>query len=226
VKVTSTATRALPARRNARFVLPVALTSSFALPAAPTACCPPTTPLPPRTRVPWPRQIDSQRCGALARVPDQPAKAKGVGRLPRRTGRSRFGGRLRRIDARVHGRDHDAGRSDGLDPEHDVACGRYDVCVEFPVGEALRAEEQLADAGVLFVNSITTNSLGNHPVIWFVEDVEVGSWTFRMDAPPLPAPAPASSEARMSQLLTKVGSTASNARSRRAGSRSSPRRSG
>ncbi len=66
----------------------------------------------------------------------------------------------------------------------------YDVCVEFPVGETLCAEQQLADPGVLFVNSITTNSPGNHRVIWFVEGIEVGSWTFRMDAPAPPAPAP------------------------------------
>lgn len=71
----------------------------------------------------------------------------------------------------------------------------YDVCVEFPTEQVLCAEEQFAEAGVLFVNSITTELAGNHFVAWFVEGVEVGSWSFRMDAPPppppvVPAPAP------------------------------------
>jgi hypothetical protein len=74
-----------------------------------------------------------------------------------------------------------------IESDEDV---EYDVCVEFPDGEALCLERQVADAEVLFVNSITTNLPGNHRVLWFVEGVEVGSWTFRMDAPPAPAPAP------------------------------------
>jgi hypothetical protein len=62
----------------------------------------------------------------------------------------------------------------------------YDVCAEFPDGEELCLEDQEAEGGVLFVNSLTTNLPGNHLVTWFVEDVEVGSWDFRME--PLPPP--------------------------------------
>lgn len=62
----------------------------------------------------------------------------------------------------------------------------YDVCVEFPDGEALCAEQQLAEAGVLFVNTITTTLPGDHRVLWFVEGILVGSWDFRMDRPPAP----------------------------------------
>jgi len=63
----------------------------------------------------------------------------------------------------------------------------YDVCVEFPGGTFICAEEQLAEAGVLYVNSITTDLEGEHFVSWFVEGAEVGNWAFRMDPPPPPA---------------------------------------
>ncbi|HET6998780.1 MAG TPA: hypothetical protein VFI03_09335 [Solirubrobacterales bacterium] len=62
----------------------------------------------------------------------------------------------------------------------------YDVCVEFPSGTTLCAEEQFAEAETLYVNSITSEAEGNHFVSWYVEDVEVGSWSFRLDPPPLP----------------------------------------
>lgn len=65
----------------------------------------------------------------------------------------------------------------------------YDVCLEFPNGQVLCAEEQFAEGEVLYLNSITTDEAGEYFVVWFVEGVEVGSWSFRMDAPP-PPPAP------------------------------------
>ncbi|MET0304915.1 MAG: hypothetical protein ABW196_01650 [Solirubrobacterales bacterium] len=66
----------------------------------------------------------------------------------------------------------------------------YEICVAFPTEEVLCLEEQLAEGGILFVNSITSELEGNHVVSWFVEGVEIGSWSFRMDAPPPPPPPP------------------------------------
>ncbi len=66
----------------------------------------------------------------------------------------------------------------------------YEVCVEFPDAVELCAEEQFAEAGVLFVNSITSNQEGEHLVTWYVEGVEVGSWAFRLDPPAPPPPPP------------------------------------
>lgn len=65
----------------------------------------------------------------------------------------------------------------------------YEVCVEFPDGEELCAEEQVAEAGVLYVNSIFSELEGTHLVSWYVGGVEIGSWAFRLDPPP-PPPAP------------------------------------
>ena len=65
----------------------------------------------------------------------------------------------------------------------------YKVCVEFPNEEVLCAEEQVAEAGVLYVNSITTDEEGFHTASWFVGETEVGSFTWRMEAPkPQPTP--------------------------------------
>jgi hypothetical protein len=65
----------------------------------------------------------------------------------------------------------------------------YEVCVEFPAGDVLCAEEQEAEAGVLVINSLTTDETGDHFISWWVGDEEVGSWTLRMDpVPPPPAP--------------------------------------
>lgn len=65
----------------------------------------------------------------------------------------------------------------------------YDVCVEFPDTNFLCAEEQFAEAGVLYVNEITTEQVGEHFVWWFVEGEEVGAWDFRIDEPsPPPTP--------------------------------------
>jgi hypothetical protein len=65
----------------------------------------------------------------------------------------------------------------------------YEVCVEFPDFEFLCAEEQSAEAGVLYVNEMTTEELGEHFVAWYVEGIEVGNWVFDVIAPP-PPPAP------------------------------------
>jgi hypothetical protein len=40
--------------------------------------------------------------------------------------------------------------------------------VRFPAGRRLCAEEQSAEAGVLYVNPITTQRFGRHDVIWYV----------------------------------------------------------
>jgi hypothetical protein len=65
----------------------------------------------------------------------------------------------------------------------------YEVCVEFPNEEVLCAEGQMAEAGVLYENSITSEMEGLHLVAWFVGETEVGSFAFRIDAPePPPVP--------------------------------------
>jgi hypothetical protein len=66
----------------------------------------------------------------------------------------------------------------------------YEICVAFPDGETLCAEEQIAEAEELYVNEITTEELGSHLVTWYVEGVEVASWSFRIDPLPEPEPAP------------------------------------
>lgn len=67
----------------------------------------------------------------------------------------------------------------------------FDVCVEFPNEEVLCAEEQRAEAGVLYVNEIETELAGTHHVFWFLTgtEEEIGSWSFEMKEPP-PPPAP------------------------------------
>jgi len=68
----------------------------------------------------------------------------------------------------------------------------YEVCVTFPEATEICAEEQGAEAGVLYVNEVTTEIPGNHLATWYVEGVEIASWSFRMDepAPPMQTPAP------------------------------------
>jgi hypothetical protein len=79
----------------------------------------------------------------------------------------------------------------------------YEVCVEFPDRKLLCREGQLAVAGLLLVNPITTNLLGDHLVSWFVEDDEVGSWDFRMD--PRPPPPVATPPALPSPTVVPAG---------------------
>lgn len=65
----------------------------------------------------------------------------------------------------------------------------YEVCIEFPDFNVLCAGEQLAEAGVLYVNEITTDQVGEHFVAWYVGETEIGNWAFDVAAPPSP-PAP------------------------------------
>jgi hypothetical protein len=69
----------------------------------------------------------------------------------------------------------------------------YEVCVEFPSTAFICSEEEFAEAGVLYVNSITSEQPGAHFVSWYVGEIEVGSWAFRLDPPAPPAAAPATS---------------------------------
>lgn len=46
----------------------------------------------------------------------------------------------------------------------------YSVCVVFPTGRRICAEEQTAVAGVLYVNRVTSNVIGRHKVIWYLPD--------------------------------------------------------
>jgi hypothetical protein len=66
-----------------------------------------------------------------------------------------------------------------------------ELCVEFPTKEFFCTEEEFAEAGILYVNSIISEAPGNYFATWFVEGVEIGSWAFRLDSPPPPPPAPA-----------------------------------
>lgn len=67
----------------------------------------------------------------------------------------------------------------------------YEVCVEFPSATVFCLEEEFAEAGVLYVNTISSELEGNYLVSWYVEGVEVGSWAFRLNQPPPPPPPPA-----------------------------------
>jgi hypothetical protein len=44
----------------------------------------------------------------------------------------------------------------------------YSVCVRFPAGRRFCSEEQSAEAGVLYVNPLTTRRFGRHTVTWYV----------------------------------------------------------
>jgi len=64
----------------------------------------------------------------------------------------------------------------------------YEVCVQFPAGEYLCAEDQEASQGTLYVNSITSEQLGNHRVEWYVEGALASTWHFELLAEPPPPP--------------------------------------
>lgn len=75
-----------------------------------------------------------------------------------------------------------------------------EVCVEFPTPPILCTEPELAEAGILYVFSISSELEGDHFVTWNVGGAEVGSWAFRLEPPPPPPvvpsnPAPAPSPA-------------------------------
>jgi len=58
---------------------------------------------------------------------------------------------------------------------------KYTVCVKFPKKEHLCTEQpQEAEQGTLYVNKITSTSVGRHQVIWFVKGKKVGTSVFRV----------------------------------------------
>ncbi len=58
---------------------------------------------------------------------------------------------------------------------------KYTVCVKFPKKEHLCTEKpQEAEQGTLYVNKITSTSVGRHQVTWFVEGKKVGTTVFRV----------------------------------------------
>lgn len=84
----------------------------------------------------------------------------------------------------------------------------YEVCVEFPTGTVFCAEEQLAEAGFLYINSISTELAGDYFASWYVEGVEVGSWAFRLDPPPAPPAQPLPAAAAPSPPAVAIGPSA------------------
>jgi hypothetical protein len=58
---------------------------------------------------------------------------------------------------------------------------KYTVCVKFPKAEHLCTEKpQEAEQGTLYVNKITSTSVGRHQVTWFVQGKKVGTSVFRV----------------------------------------------
>ena len=58
---------------------------------------------------------------------------------------------------------------------------KYTVCVKFPKAEHLCTEKpQEAEQGTLYVNKITSTSVGRHQVTWFVKGKKVGTSVFRV----------------------------------------------
>jgi len=58
---------------------------------------------------------------------------------------------------------------------------KYTVCVKFPKAEQLCTENpQVAEKGTLYVNKITSTSVGRHSVTWFVKGKKVGTTVFRV----------------------------------------------
>jgi hypothetical protein len=58
---------------------------------------------------------------------------------------------------------------------------QYTVCVKFPKKEQLCTEKpQEAEQGTLYVNKITSTSVGRHQVTWFVKGMKVGTTVFRV----------------------------------------------
>lgn len=58
---------------------------------------------------------------------------------------------------------------------------KYTVCVKFPKQEHLCTEKpQVAEEGTLYVNKITSTSVGKHSVTWFVKGKKVGTTVFRV----------------------------------------------
>lgn len=56
----------------------------------------------------------------------------------------------------------------------------YTICVKFPTGKKLCAPAQESPRGTLYMNKISSKILGQHVVTWFVDNVRVGKFTFRV----------------------------------------------
>ena len=50
---------------------------------------------------------------------------------------------------------------------------QYTICVVFPGGRRLCAQDQNAAAGKLKINTVTTNKLGRHKLVWYVSGVKI-----------------------------------------------------
>ena len=58
---------------------------------------------------------------------------------------------------------------------------KYTVCVKFPKKEHLCTEKpQVAEEGTLYVNKITSTSVGKHEVTWYVKGKKGGPSVFRL----------------------------------------------
>jgi len=55
----------------------------------------------------------------------------------------------------------------------------YTVCVLFPTGRHICAEEQVAVAGTLYVNKVTSNIVGWHKVVWYLPDRTIKRYFWR-----------------------------------------------
>jgi len=55
----------------------------------------------------------------------------------------------------------------------------YSVCVKPPARRSLCAKNQQAEAGVLYVNRITTSVVGWHRVTWFADGRRIVHWFWR-----------------------------------------------
>jgi hypothetical protein len=57
---------------------------------------------------------------------------------------------------------------------------RYTVCTRFPTGRRVCAYDQIAAAGTLYVNKVTTNIVGSHKVVWTVEGRRLVRYFWRL----------------------------------------------
>jgi hypothetical protein len=55
----------------------------------------------------------------------------------------------------------------------------YTVCAVFPTGRRICAAEQIAAAGVLYVNKVTSNIVGWHKVVWYLPDRRIKRYFWR-----------------------------------------------
>lgn len=53
----------------------------------------------------------------------------------------------------------------------------YSVCIRFPTNRRLCARGQETEAGVTYVNKITSSITGRHKVTWYVQGRRL-AWTF------------------------------------------------